>query len=97
MQGNMKILSREFSLLSRRMKDAVMEMKNVRSLAGASMLSALGVVIHAATTVIASLTQMISFAFLTVGVSGPVSYTHLDVYKRQVLRRCVTLRLKTIC
>ena len=63
MQGNMKILSREFSLLSRRMKDAVMEMKNVRSLAGASMLSALGVVIHAATTVIASLTQMISFAF----------------------------------
>lgn len=70
MQGNMKIVSREFSLLSRRMKDAVMEMKNVRSLAGASMLSALGVVIHAATTVIASLTQMISFAFLTVGVSG---------------------------
>jgi ECF transporter S component (folate family) len=70
LQGNMKILSREFSLLSRRMKDAVMEMKNVRSLAGASMLSALGVVIHAATTVIASLTQMISFAFLTVGVSG---------------------------
>lgn len=70
MQENSKLIAGEMHDASRRMKDAVGELKNVRSLAGASMLSALGVVIHALTTVAASLTQIVSFTFLTVGVSG---------------------------
>jgi ECF transporter S component (folate family) len=49
---------------------SALEAKRIRSLTGASMLAALNVIIHRFFTVVISLTQMLSFSFVAVGVSG---------------------------
>lgn len=65
-----KAFSGELAAIPEMMRDAARELKNVRSLTGASMLSALNVLLHLLLTVVVSTTQVISVAFLATAASG---------------------------
>lgn len=65
-----KSLSGEIAALPALMRESARELKNVRSLTGASMLSALNVLIHLMFTFFVSTTQIISVAFLATAASG---------------------------
>ena len=64
-----KSLPAEIKDLPGLVKRSCGEIKRIGSLTGAAMLAALNVILHQLTVII-SLTQQISFAFITVGISG---------------------------
>ncbi|MEM1483383.1 folate family ECF transporter S component [Oscillospiraceae bacterium PP1C4] len=67
---NLRGIAYELKSLPQMIRTSALEVKRIHSLTGAAMLAALNIILHQMFTVIVSLTQIVSFAFVTVGVSG---------------------------